>query len=47
MKKHFAILFFAVLALGLCVPPVFAQVGLGVKGVCKDPQVKIPSWMRW
>ena len=25
MKKHFAILLFAILALGLCVPPVFAQ----------------------
>lgn len=38
MKKHFAILFFAVLALGLCVPPVFAQASGSVKGVCKDPQ---------
>jgi len=38
MKKHFAILFFAVLALGLCVPPVFAQASGSVKGVCKDAQ---------
>ena len=38
MKKHFAILFFAVLALGLCVPPVFAQASGSVKGACKDAQ---------
>ena len=38
MKKHFAILLFAVLALGLCVPPVFAQASGSVKGVCKDAQ---------
>ena len=38
MKKHFAILLFAVLALGLCVPPVFAQASGTVKGVCKDAQ---------
>ena len=39
MKKRSAILLFAVLALGLCVPPVFAQGGAGtVKGVCKDVQ---------
>jgi len=38
MKKHFAILFSAVLALGLCVPPVFAQASGSVKGVCKDTQ---------
>jgi tetratricopeptide (TPR) repeat protein len=38
MKKHFAILFSAVLVLGLCVPPVFAQASGSVKGVCKDPQ---------
>ena len=38
MKKHFAILFFAILALGLCVPPVFAQASGSVKGVCKDAQ---------
>ena len=38
MKKHFAILLFAILALGLCVPPVFAQASGTVKGVCKDAQ---------
>jgi len=38
MKKHFAILFSAVLALGLCVPPVFAQASGSVKGACKDAQ---------
>ncbi len=38
MKKHLAILLFAVLALGLCVPPVFAQASGTVKGVCKDAQ---------
>ena len=38
MKKHFAIFVFAVLALGLCVPPVFAQASGTVKGVCKDAQ---------
>jgi tetratricopeptide (TPR) repeat protein len=38
MKKHFAFLLFAVLALGLCVPPVFAQASGTVKGVCKDAQ---------
>jgi len=38
MKKHFAILLFAILALGLCVPPVFAQASGTVKGVCKDSQ---------
>src|SRR5580704_1890666 len=38
MKKRFAILLFAVLALGLCVPPVFGQASGTVKGVCKDPQ---------
>lgn len=38
MKKHFAILFFVVLALGLCVTPVFAQASGSVKGVCKDAQ---------
>jgi tetratricopeptide (TPR) repeat protein len=39
MKKHFAILLFAVLALGLCALPVFAQSGT-VKGVCKDADGK-------
>jgi tetratricopeptide (TPR) repeat protein len=38
MKKHFAILLFAILVLGLCVPPVFAQAAGSVKGVCKDAQ---------
>jgi len=38
MKKYFAILLFAILALGLCVPPVFAQASGSVKGVCKDAQ---------
>ncbi len=38
MKKHFAILLFAILALGLCVPPVSAQASGTVKGVCKDAQ---------
>jgi len=38
MKKHFAILLFVVLALGLCVPPVFGQASGTVKGVCKDAQ---------
>lgn len=38
MKKHFAILLFVILALGLCVPPVFAQASGTVKGVCKDNQ---------
>ena len=36
MKKHFAIFLFALLALGLCVPPLFAQASGTVKGVCKD-----------
>jgi tetratricopeptide (TPR) repeat protein len=38
MKKHFAILLFAILALGLCVPPVFAQASGTVKGIAKDAQ---------
>ena len=38
MKKHFAIFFFLILALGLCVPEVFAQASGTVKGVCKDAQ---------
>jgi tetratricopeptide (TPR) repeat protein len=38
MKKYFAILLFATLAIGLCVPPVFAQAAGTVKGVCKDSQ---------
>jgi tetratricopeptide (TPR) repeat protein len=38
MKKHFAILLFVILALGLCVPPVFAQASGTVKGAAKDAQ---------
>ncbi len=38
MKKHFAVLLFVALALGLSVPPVFAQASGSVKGVCKDAQ---------
>ena len=38
MKKHFAIFLFVALAVGLCVPPVFAQASGSVKGVCKDAQ---------
>ena len=38
MKKYFAFLLFAILALGLCVPPVLAQSAGSVKGVCKDAQ---------
>lgn len=38
MKKRFAILLFVLLALGLCVPPVFGQASGSVKGACKDAQ---------
>ena len=38
MKKHFAIFLFTVLALGLCMPSLFAQASGTVKGVCKDAQ---------
>jgi len=38
MKKHFAILLFAILALGLCVPQVFAQASGTVKGTARDAQ---------
>ena len=38
MKKYFAILLFATLALGLCVPTVLGQASGSVKGVCKDQQ---------
>jgi len=38
MKKYFAILLFVILALGLCLPPAFAQASGTVKGVCKDAQ---------
>jgi tetratricopeptide (TPR) repeat protein len=37
MKKRFAFFLFVILAVGLCVPSVFAQQGT-VKGVCKDAQ---------
>jgi tetratricopeptide (TPR) repeat protein len=40
MKKHFAFLLFALLVLGLCVSPVFAQSSGTVKGVCKDADGK-------
>jgi tetratricopeptide (TPR) repeat protein len=36
MKQRFAWIVLVVLALGLCVPPVFAQATGSVKGVCKD-----------
>jgi tetratricopeptide (TPR) repeat protein len=36
MKKQLAIILFVLLAVGLCVPPVFAQASGTVKGVCKD-----------
>jgi tetratricopeptide (TPR) repeat protein len=38
MKKRFAIFLFVILAIGLCVPPVFGQASGTVKGVCKDNQ---------
>jgi tetratricopeptide (TPR) repeat protein len=38
MKKYFAILFLAILTLGLSVPPAFAQASGTVKGVCRDAQ---------
>jgi len=38
MKKYFVILLFAILVLGLCFPPAFAQASGTVKGVCKDAQ---------
>jgi len=38
MKKHVVVVLFAILALGLCVPPVFAQASGTVSGVCKDAQ---------
>ena len=38
MKKHFAVLFFVLILLGLCVPPGFAQASGTVKGVVKDAQ---------
>jgi len=38
MRKHFAILLFAVLALGACAPRILAQASGTVKGTCKDAQ---------
>jgi tetratricopeptide (TPR) repeat protein len=38
MRKYLAILLFVILALGLCLPQVFAQASGTVKGVCKDSQ---------
>src|SRR5215469_13162230 len=38
MKKHLAILLFAMLTLGLCVPAALAQASGTVKGVVKDAQ---------
>lgn len=38
MKRYFAIVLFAVLAVGLCAPAVFGQASGTVKGVCKDAQ---------
>jgi tetratricopeptide (TPR) repeat protein len=40
MKKHFAIFLFVIVALGLCVPPVFGQASGTVKGTVKDPDGK-------
>ena len=40
MKKQLGFILFAVLALALCVPPVFAQASGSVKGICKDPEGK-------
>src|SRR4051794_37422323 len=40
MKKHLAMIVFVVLALGLCVPPVFAQASGSVKGTVKDAEGK-------
>jgi tetratricopeptide (TPR) repeat protein len=38
MKKYLAILFLAILTLGLSMPPAFAQASGTVKGVCRDAQ---------
>ena len=38
MRKHFAILLFAVLTLGVCVPRISAQASGTVKGTCRDAQ---------
>jgi tetratricopeptide (TPR) repeat protein len=40
MKKHCAILLFVLLALAVCVPPVFAQASGTVKGTVKDVEGK-------
>jgi len=40
MKKYFTVLLFAVFAVGLCAPPVFAQASGTVKGVVKDSDAK-------
>jgi tetratricopeptide (TPR) repeat protein len=40
MKKHLAIIVFALLAIGLCVPPVFAQASGSVKGTVRDVEGK-------
>jgi tetratricopeptide (TPR) repeat protein len=40
MKKQLGFMLFAVLALALCVPPVFAQASGSVKGICKDAEGK-------
>jgi tetratricopeptide (TPR) repeat protein len=40
MKKHYRLFFFAVLALAMCVPPMFAQASGSVKGVAKDQEGK-------
>lgn len=40
MKKHLALMLFVVLALGMCVPPVFAQAAGSVKGTVKDTESK-------
>jgi len=43
MKQRFAWIVLVVLALGLCVPPVFAQATGSVKGVCKDADGNVIS----
>ena len=40
MKKHLSLFAFLVLALGLCVPQLFAQASGTVKGVCRDIEGK-------
>jgi tetratricopeptide (TPR) repeat protein len=36
MKRHFAVIVFVLLMLGLCAPALFSQASGTVKGVCKD-----------